>query len=136
AEDARHATLALASPLRGDLGAGTIALPAVAGTASLVAPGLRGGTLTANTQASISVDTRRESIDAQGETALDDATIRSRLGVKGFVRPLVRFELDADRLDLDRLLPLAAAAATTGLPGSPPAGAAGDARGAPGQAAR
>ncbi len=136
AEDARHATLALASPLHGDLGAGTIALPAVAGTASLVAPGLRGGTLTAKTQASISVDTRRESIDAQGETALDDATIRSRLGVKGFVRPLVRFELDADRLDLDRLLPLTVAAAATGLPGSAPASDAGDARGAPGQAAR
>ena len=136
AEDARRATLALSSPLHGDLAAGTIALPALAGTASLVAPGLRGGTLTAKTQGSISVDTRRESIVAQGETALDDATIRSRLGVQGFARPLVRFGLDADRLDLDRLLPLAVAAAGTGLPGSPPAGAAADARGAPGQAAR
>jgi AsmA protein len=69
-----------------------------------------------------SVDLARERAEASLAGKVADSTIKARIEVAGFKTPAIRFDVEADQLDLDRYLPQPAAGKpAAGAPRRPPA---------------
>lgn len=115
----------LAGPVVLDLGAATIALPAVAGTLRLATPALGREAVVAPVTGSLNGDwSGAGSGNAKIATSLEGAALRASVDLEDWSRRRFRFALDAERLDLDRYLPASTANATS-TPASPaPASAA------------
>jgi AsmA protein len=56
------------------------------------------------------VDIARERAQANLAGKLADSSIKARLDVAGFAKPVIRFDVDADQIDVDRYLPQQTAA--------------------------
>ena len=107
----------LATPVKANLPGGKYELAGLAGTVVIDDPAIPGKTATIELKGSASADTQKEMLKANLEAKAQDAHLTARLDVSGFEKPKVGFDLNADRLDVDRYFPAEPAAA-----GVPPAG--------------
>jgi AsmA protein len=97
----------------------------IAGDVELQSPTLPQKSLNVHLDGSLNVDTRAQAIGAQLGARFDETSASSRLDVHGFSTPHIAFDVDVDRLNLDRYLPSSApGGATAGKPASAPASAA------------
>ena len=93
----------------------------IAGDVDLQSPTLPQKSLNVHLDGSLNVDTRAQAIGAQLAMRFDETSASSRLDVHGFSTPHIAFDVDIDRLNLDRYLPSSApAGATAGKPASAP----------------
>ncbi len=54
---------------------------------------------------SFALDAKKQTVDLKLETKADDTALKAAVDVAGFAQPRVRFDVDADKIDLDRYLP-------------------------------
>lgn len=67
----------------------------------------------------LAADLDAERVDLQLAGTLDDSRLDAKLGLAGFSKPALRFDVDVDRLDADRYRPPAAPAAAASAPEAP-----------------
>jgi AsmA protein len=58
---------------------------------------------------SVAVDAAKQTVAVQPDTRFDDTQLAAKIDVAGFDKPRIGFDLDADRLNVDRYLPQATA---------------------------
>lgn len=100
-----HAVAKLASPVALDLGRQTVALTQLAGQFDLTHPQLPMKTLALPLSGEVSADLAKPSVRLRLDTRLDAGTIKAKLDVGRFAPLALTFDLDIDRLDLDKYLP-------------------------------
>lgn len=103
--DAAHAVAQLASPVSLDLGRRTVALPQLAGRIDLTHPKLPMQTLALPLSGAASADLAQQSASLRVDTQLDAGAIRAKLDIGRFAPLVLAFDLDIERLDVDKYLP-------------------------------
>jgi AsmA protein len=88
----------------------------IAGQIELESPTLAQKSLKVNLDGSVSVDTKAQDIAARLATHFDETNATSKVDVHGFSTPHIGFDVDVDRLNLDRYLPSEARSAKEGPP--------------------
>src|SRR5690606_21261133 len=104
-EGARTVDAKLAGPLAGDLAAMVFELPQLAGSIDITDPALPEGKVAMPIEASLKADVGRERIDLGTKTTVEGSTVNANASVSGFTSPRIGFDLQADKLDLDRIAP-------------------------------
>ncbi|MBV8208511.1 MAG: AsmA family protein [Burkholderiaceae bacterium] len=99
----------LAGPLKFAVAAQKVELPKLAGDVNLESPTLPQKSLKVNVDGSASVDAHAQQISAQLRERFDDTNATTRVDVHEFTKPHIGFDIDVDRLNLDRYLPAAPA---------------------------
>ncbi len=113
----------LTSPLQIGRSAQSVELARLAGELNLQSPGLPAKSLKVGLDGSLHVDVKAQNVASRLVARFDETTASSRIAVQGFASPHIGFDVDLDRLNLDRYLPAAQAGASpTGA--APAAGAA------------
>lgn len=97
---APHAQARVSANLHADLQARTVELAQWMTTATL--PGAQGGTVALNAQGQARVALDTEALDVQLAGQLDESRFEGRWGLRGFGASAHDFELEVDRIDLDR----------------------------------
>ncbi|MEW6312644.1 MAG: AsmA family protein [Pseudomonadota bacterium] len=62
-------------------------------------------TVSGDMRGSLAVDRAKESVQASFAGTLMESQVRAKVGMNGFTQPVYNFDLDIDKLDVDRLLP-------------------------------
>lgn len=106
-EGARTVKAALASPVQGDLDANAWELPALAGTVDISDPAVPGGKAAIALSGSAAARLNEEQVSASLKANAQDIALVAKGSVAGFKSPKVRFEVQADQLDVDRYFPAA-----------------------------
>ena len=114
----------LATPLKANLPGGSYELAGLAGTIVIDDPAIAGKTATIELKGSAFADTQKETLKANLEAKTQDTHLTARLDVNGFAKPKVGFDVNADKLDVDRYFPPQPAAAGAPAGGGAPGGAA------------
>lgn len=112
----RRLAASLSSPAVASLEAQTFALQALAGELGLEDPALPAGPVKLPIDGRFALDARAQTVDLRLATRLDEAPLKAELGVRGFGPMQLRIDAQAERLDLDRLLPPAQPSATPAPP--------------------
>ncbi len=102
---------------------------AITGELDLESPALPQKSLKVNLDGSMRADTRGQDVVARLAAHFDETAVTSQLNVHGFSSPRIGFDVDVDRLNLDRYLsgaPTASAAAAAPATGHGPAAPATD----------
>ncbi len=120
---------AMGGPANVDLGAQRIALPKVAGSFDVTGPALPPGGVKLAVSGAAEADWGRQTAATQLAARLDQSNIQARAKVARFAPLAVSFDVQADRLDVDRYFP-PQAKDSAAKPTAPAAGAA-PATGAP-----
>ena len=102
----------LASPWVLDLQAQTMDLGRIA--AALVLPNPKGGTLALDAEGGAQLRLDRPGLDARLAGRLDDSRFDARLGMSGFAPAVYAFDVDIDRIDVDRYRAAGARASAPG----------------------
>ncbi|MBX3666523.1 MAG: AsmA family protein [Burkholderiales bacterium] len=112
----REIKVRLASPLNGDLRTQRFSLPQWKADVSATGPDLPGKSISGNLAgaANLDIGKRHAQLNASGRIA--DSAIKARVGIADFSRPAFNFDVDIDRLDVDRLLPVQNTAAGGAAP--------------------
>ncbi len=95
----------LASALAADLGAQTVELPAFTGELSVASPRLPMRRLKLPLSGGLRVDLGRQTAAGRVAAQIDESQARASFAIARFSPLRLTFELDVDRLDLDRYLP-------------------------------
>ncbi len=95
----------LTSPLKGNLGAKLFELPKVAASITVASPQMPQKTVTFPISGAVRADLAKESVAAELGTKFDESTVQAKLGVTRFEHPSYSFDVNIDRLNLDRYLP-------------------------------
>ncbi|MBV8282121.1 MAG: AsmA family protein, partial [Candidatus Eremiobacteraeota bacterium] len=95
-----------------------ISVAKIAADLELQSPALPAKSLRMKLDGSVSVDSRAQDVAAQLAAHLDETNATMRADVHGFSAPRIGFDVNVDRLNLDRYLP-AAAPAKAGASGQP-----------------
>lgn len=95
----------LGAALQANLAEQIFELRKLDGELALASPALAQKSLTVPFGGDLRADLRKESVAANLSAKLDDSQLRAKLGVAQFSAPRVSFDLDLDRIDLDRYLP-------------------------------
>lgn len=103
--DQTHAVARLASPVALDLEKQTVALPQLAGRLELSHPQLPMKTLTLPLSGAAQADIAKQSAGLSLATELDASHLKAKVDVARFAPLVAAFDLDIDRLDLDKYLP-------------------------------
>lgn len=118
----------LSTPVSGDTAAGTWQLGGLAGQVVVTDPQIPNGTATLDLKGTASADTKKETARVELAANGEGTALTAQAGVSGFTTPKIQFDVKADRLDVDRFLPPAAAGQKPAGPapatGSAPAAAA------------
>lgn len=104
-EPARTVDVKLAGPLGGDLAAMVFELPRLAGSIDIEDPALPQGKVAMPIEARLKADVGREQIELDARTTIEGSAVDAKTRVNGFARPRIGFDLQADKLDLDRIAP-------------------------------
>jgi AsmA protein len=88
----------------------------IAGEADVEMPTLPQKSLKVNLDGSVNVDVRAQQIAAQLGAQFDQTKVSSRVDLHGFSAPRIGFDVEIDRLNLDRYLPASAPGAQAGQP--------------------
>ena len=96
------------------------AIGRMTGDVSVDVPALPQKSVKASLDGALNVDTRAQAVGARLGVNFDETKVTSRVDVHGFSGPKIGFDVDVDRLNLDRYLPPASApgGAATGKPAS------------------
>lgn len=116
----------LASPVELDAQAQTVALTKLDGKLDISGPAMPAKQLNLPLTGSLRADIPKQHAQLAVSTRLDDSAIALKLAVTRFAPPAITFDLDVDRLDLDKYLPPPADAGAAPQPAA--AEAKGDAR--------
>jgi len=107
--DARAGDAALkgnvATPVRANPGAGVYELARISGTITASSPALPQKTLTLPLSGSVRADLNKEVVAADLAGKLDESNLKIKLGLNRFSSPHYAFDVNVDRLDVDRYLP-------------------------------
>jgi len=95
----------VATPVLLDLGAKRLQLPQIAGDFVFSGPDVPNKSAKLRLEGAKTLDWGAESAKADLIAKLEDGTVNLRAAIKGFDKPAVDFDLQADRLDVDRYLP-------------------------------
>ncbi|HVS27393.1 MAG TPA: AsmA family protein [Burkholderiales bacterium] len=95
----------LSTPLSGNLKDMQFNLPAIAANFTVSGPGLPNKSVSGELKGSAAIDAAKEHVQAILSGRLEDSSLKAKLGVAGFARPVINFDLDIDKLDVDRYLP-------------------------------
>jgi len=101
----------LGSPLKIEVAAQSVELSKLAGEANLQSPTLPQKTLKVALDGSMRLEGKAQNVAAHIDAAFDETKLAARLAVQGFAGPHIGFDVDIDRINLDRYLPAAAPAA-------------------------
>jgi AsmA protein len=101
----------LSSPLSGSIEAQRFDLPKVEARVDIRNPQFPGGGANVAVNGAASADLPKQAVTLNLATRFDDSTIKGRMGVTRFSPAALVFDLDVDRLDVDRYAPPAKAAA-------------------------
>lgn len=118
AQAARKVVAQLTTPVQGDTGAGTWQLAGLTGKVVVTDPAIPAGTAQLDLSGSASADTRKEAVQADLAARGEGTALTARLGVNGFEKPKIHFDVKADAIDLDRFLPPPAKAGAKPAAGS------------------
>ena len=103
----------LAGPLKIAVAAQKVELPKLGGDVNLESPTLPQKSLKVNLDGSASLDAHAQQISAQLRERFDETNATTRVDVHEFAKPHIGFDIDVDRLNLDRYLPAAPATPAT-----------------------
>lgn len=95
----------VASPVSANLEAKLVELTKLAATVTIASPKMPQQSLTLPISGSARVDYGKESVTAEIGTKFDESTLQAKLAATRFEHPSYSFELNIDRLNLDRYLP-------------------------------
>jgi AsmA protein len=110
----------LATPVKANLPAGVVELPGLAGTVVINDPAIPQKTATIELTAAVSADSQKEMVHASLNATAQDMAMVAKVDVNGFSQPKIGFDVNADRLDVDRYFPPGPPAGAKGT--APPAG--------------
>lgn len=119
---ARTIALDLKSPLAANIDALAVTLAALDGRVKVEDPALPVKVIDMPFTGRLAVDAKSEKVDGKLDTKFDESTIAAKFNVAGFAKPAIGFDLGIDRINLDRYMkPAPAAAGTSAAPGAVPA---------------
>jgi AsmA protein len=95
----------LATPLSGNFRAQQFSLPAIVANFTLNAPDLPVKSLNGDLKGSATADLEKQNVQANFSGKVADSTLKARLGIVGFSKPAIGFDVDIDHLDVDGYLP-------------------------------
>ena len=101
----RKVVAQLATPVNGDTAAGSWKLPALAGQVVVTDPKVPNGTATLNLSGQVDANTTKQAVHADLAANGEGTTLKAKVGVNGFSQPKISFDVQADRLDIDRFVP-------------------------------
>ena len=115
----------MASPVALNLEASQIQLPGLAGDLTVSGPTIPNKSLKVALKGGARADWARRSASADLAARLDDSNIQAKVAVANWAAPAVTFDVNADRLNVDRYLPPkpGAPAPSSASAGAAPAGA-------------
>jgi AsmA protein len=111
-DGARVITTRLSGPAAMSMHTPSLRLPQFTGEARIDAPALAGRLLKATLVGSLAVDAGKQTVALKIDSRFDDTALKLDLGVAGFADPRLHFDVEADRLDIDRYVKPAPASAT------------------------
>lgn len=107
--DARQADTSikgrLATPVNADLEAQTVQLAKLAGEFLVRSPALPAKEAKLTIAGNAAADLKRETLRADLTARFDESNVKARIGLAGFDRQALRFDVSVDRLNFDRYLP-------------------------------
>jgi len=118
-QGARDLSGTFASPLRGNINGRSFELATIAADITVNDPAMTQKTVRLPISGSARADLTKQSVSADIATRFDESNIRSKLGMSRFDAPAFTFDIDVDRLNVDRYIPVAPkgdAAPTAGTP--------------------
>jgi AsmA protein len=92
------------SPFNGNLENLVFDLPKLAGNLDIKDPSLPNGAVKGDFHLSLHADVKQEQVTSAFDLNVDTTKLKGDVGVAGFKTPLVKFNLNADTLDLNKLL--------------------------------
>ena len=92
------------SPFSGDLENMVFDLPKLAGQVDVKDPALPRGAMQASFAVNARADVKQEQANVGLDADIDGAKVNGKVAVAGFDKPAVKFDLTADKLDLNQLL--------------------------------
>lgn len=92
------------SPFNGNLEDLVFDLPKLAGNLDIKDPALPGGAVKGDFHLSLHADAKQEKVASQFDLNVDTTKLKGDVGVAGFKTPHIQFNLNADTLDLNKLL--------------------------------
>ena len=92
------------SPFSGNLEQLIFDLPKLAGNLDVKDPALPGGAMKGDFALKLHVDVKQEKVNSDFNLAIDTTRLNGDVAVAGFKRPNIKFNLNADTLDLNKLL--------------------------------
>jgi len=95
----------LTTPISGNIETQQFNFPNITGSFSLSAPDLAVKNLSGALKGSAMADLEKQNIQSNFSGKLGDSSLKAKIGVVGFSNPAIGFDLDVDRLDVDRYLP-------------------------------
>jgi AsmA protein len=104
-EPTRTVDAKLAGPLTGDLAAMVFELPRLAGSIDIEDPALPQGKVAMPIEARLKADAGNERIELDTLTTIEGSIVDAKTRVSNFAKPRIDFDLQADKLDLDRIAP-------------------------------
>ncbi|MFK7966204.1 MAG: AsmA family protein [Burkholderiaceae bacterium] len=119
----------LQTPFEMNLVSGAIALAALDGQIDLDDKAVSPEVLTVPFKGKVDANTNAETANVQLALSAKDMNLDAKVDVKGFGNPAIKFDINADRIDVDKFLPPAAEAPASGE--EKPAGGSGDSPEAP-----
>ena len=115
---ALDAGIELSTGYRYDAGRGLVALDGLSSKLTLAGPDLPQKKLTIPLEGSAQIDLGKQSAHADLAAKLDESNIRAKLGVEGAEPPSYNFDVEIDRLNVDRYFPPAADSKGAAAPAS------------------
>ncbi len=103
-QGARTLAGTFSSPFSGNLEAMIFELPKLAGKVDVKDPALPNGAMQASFNVNAHADVKQEQAAVTLDANIDGSKLKGNLGVAGFAKPSVKFDLNADALDLNKIL--------------------------------
>jgi AsmA protein len=103
--DANAVKGTLTTPVAGNLETRVFELPKIAANFDVTSPSLPQKRAQVPLNGSVRADLGKEAVAADLTTRFDESNIKAKLGLAKFAAPAYTFDIDIDRLNLDRYLP-------------------------------
>jgi AsmA protein len=109
----------LTTPVAGNLEARVFELPKVVANFHVTSPSIPQKTVQVPLNGSVRADLSKEAVGADLTMRFDESNIKAKLALAKFAAPAYNFDIDIDKLNLDRYLPPAKKEPADGKPATP-----------------
>lgn len=109
-QGARKLQATINTPFQMDLEAGSLAMSALTGNIDVNDPAVGPDTLSVPLSGSVSANTKAETAKIALKLSARDMNLDAKADLKGFAQPAISFDVNADRIDIDKFLPPSTAA--------------------------